>query len=91
MTTLPNLREGRNAGRPLVVRKHNAIQLKLKCLALGSLLVTGCAILSGCADLAESALYHQDVKYYESRGVSHQNAERAATEDEMFYDVDHGQ
>ena len=61
---------------------------KLKFLTWGCLLGSGCLLLSGCADLAEDALYHQDVKYYEGRGASHQKAERAATEDRMFWDFE---
>ena len=46
-----------------------------------ALFVSGCADVA--ADASEDVLYHQDVNYYEGRGVSHQNAERTATEDDM--------
>jgi uncharacterized protein YfaT (DUF1175 family) len=69
------------------------MQTKVRYLVSGCLLLTGCLLQSGCADLvrgsAEDALYHQDVQYYEGRGVSHQGAERAATEDETLYDTEH--
>lgn len=45
-------------------------------------------LLSGWADLIQSSMddyqNREEVKYYESRGVSPKNAERAAYEDQFF-------
>jgi hypothetical protein len=59
------------------------MRTKLTYLVVGCLLAAECVLLSGCADLAENALYDQDVRYYQSRGVNHQEAEHAAAEDWM--------
>ena len=37
--------------------------------------------------ICDSLTHHDDVKYYEDRGVSHRDAERAVSEDNFFRDM----
>jgi hypothetical protein len=60
-------------------------------IILSCLLGVLCLLGGGCAtndafsfDPLSGWEHHEDVKSYEDRGVSHQNAERAASEDEFF-------
>jgi hypothetical protein len=58
----------------------------------GMALVFLCVLVSGCQSMIDSEFddlsHHDDVKYYENRGVSHQDAERAVYEDNYFRHMD---
>ena len=67
------------------------LNLKQKRVWFDIALVLLCVLASGCESMMDSAFdsltHHDDVNYYEDRGVSHQNAERAVYEDNFFRDM----
>jgi hypothetical protein len=60
----------------------------LKRLVFGCLLTLICLSQSGCEGLFDNCDEKDDAKYYESRGVSPNQAERAAYEDNFFDHMD---
>jgi hypothetical protein len=64
------------------------LTLKPKRIWFGIVLVLLCLLVSGCESMIDNLNHHDDVEYYENRGVSHQNAERAVNEDNFFRHMD---
>jgi hypothetical protein len=78
-----------------LVKRHSQIPMipnqKSRRIQFGIALILLSILASGCESMmdgiCDSLTHHDDVKYYEDRGVSHRDAERAVDEDNFFRDM----